>query len=102
MSRMHNPAHPGEVLREWIPESMTVSQAAEQLGVSRVTLSKILNGKAGLTADMALRLAAWLNTSAEVWADMQTQWEALASRTKPAPHHPPPQVDRITSSPKRS
>lgn len=48
MSRMHNPAHPGEVLREWIPEGMTVSQAAEQLGVSRVTLSKILTGKPAL------------------------------------------------------
>ena len=51
MSRMHNPAHPGEVLREWIPESMTVTTAAAQLGISRVTLSKILNGKAGITAD---------------------------------------------------
>ena len=85
MSRMHNPAHPGEVLREWIPESMTVSQAAEQLGVSRVALSKILNGKAGITADMALRLAAWLNTSAEVWADMQTQWEFWQAEQNPRP-----------------
>lgn len=85
MSRMHNPAHPGEVLREWIPEGMTVRQAAEQLGVSRVTLSKILNGKAGITADMALRLAAWLNTSAEVWADMQTQWELWQAEQNPRP-----------------
>ena len=60
-------------------------QAAEQLGVSRVTLSKILNGKAGLTADMALRLAAWLNTSAEVWADMQTQWELWQAEQNPRP-----------------
>ena len=72
MSRMHNPAHPGEVLREWIPESMTVTTAAAQLGISRVTLSKILNGKAGITADMALRLAAWLGTNPEVWLEMQT------------------------------
>jgi addiction module HigA family antidote len=50
---MHNPAHPGEVLREWLPEGMTVIKAAEELQVSRVTLSKILNGKAG----MALRLS---------------------------------------------
>ena len=62
MSRMHNPAHPGEVLREWLPEGMTVTEAATQLQVSRVMLSKILNGKAGITADMALRLATWLNT----------------------------------------
>ena len=85
MSRMHNPAHPGEVLREWIPEDMTVSEAAGQLGVSRVTLSKILNGKSGITADMALRLAAWLNTSAEVWADMQTQWEIWQAEQSPRP-----------------
>jgi len=85
MSRMHNPAHPGEVLREWIPEGMTVSQAAGQLGVSRVTLSKILNGKSGITADMALRLAAWLNTSAEGWADMQTQWEIWQAEQTPRP-----------------
>ncbi|MFU8789108.1 MAG: helix-turn-helix transcriptional regulator [Methylobacter sp.] len=43
MSRMHNPAHPGEVLREWLPEGMTVTQAAKELQVSRVTLSKVLN-----------------------------------------------------------
>jgi addiction module HigA family antidote len=72
---MHNPAHPGEVLREWIPEGLTVTEAAEQLGISRVTLSKILNAKAGVTADMALRLAAWLGTSPEVWIDMQAAWE---------------------------
>ena len=72
MSRMHNPAHPGEVLREWIPEGVSVTTAAAQLGVSRVTLSKILNGKAGVTADMALRLAAWLDTTPEVWLDMHS------------------------------
>jgi len=75
MSRMHDPAHPGEVLREWIPEGMTVTEAAGQLGISRVTLSKILNAKAGVTADMALRLSAWLGTSPEVWIDMQAAWE---------------------------
>lgn len=75
MSRMHDPAHPGEVLREWIPEGMTVTEAAGQLGISRVTLSKILNAKAGVTADMALRLAAWLGTTPEAWIDMQTAWE---------------------------
>ena len=75
MSRMHNPAHPGEILREWIPEGVTVTAAAEQLGISRVMLSKILNGKAGETADMALRLSAWLGTTPEVWIDMQAGWD---------------------------
>jgi addiction module HigA family antidote len=75
MSRMHNPAHPGEVLKAWIPEEMTVTAAAEQLGISRVMLSKILNMKAGVTADMALRLSAWLGTSAEMWIGMQSAWD---------------------------
>ena len=74
MSRMHNPAHPGEVLREWLPEEMTVTQAAKELHVSRVTLSKVLNGKAGITASMALRLSSWLGTTPDVWLGMQTQW----------------------------
>jgi len=56
MSRMHNPAHPGEVLREWLPEGMTVTEAAKELQISRVMLSKVLNGMAGVTAGMALRL----------------------------------------------
>lgn len=85
MSRMHDPAHPGEVLREWIPEGMTVTEAAEQLGISRVTLSKILNAKAGVTADMALRLSAWLGTSPEVWIDMQTAWELWQAEQREPP-----------------
>lgn len=85
MSRMHNPAHPGEVLREWIPENMTVTTAAEQLGVSRVMLSKILNSKAGVSAEMALRLAAWLGTTPEVWLGMQTAWDLWQAEQKPLP-----------------
>ncbi|MDE2260164.1 MAG: HigA family addiction module antidote protein [Betaproteobacteria bacterium] len=77
MSRMHNPAHPGEVLREWIPEGMTVTTAAEALQVSRVTLSKVLNGKSGVTAGMALRLSAWLG--------MQTQWDLWQAKQGPNP-----------------
>jgi addiction module HigA family antidote len=72
---MHNPAHPGEVLKEWLPEGLTVTAAAVRPGISRVMLSKILNAKASITADMALRLAAWLGTSAEMWLEMQAAWE---------------------------
>ncbi len=75
MSKMHNPAHPGEILREWLPEEMTVTQAAKELQISRVTLSKVLNGKAGITATMALRLSAWLGTTPDVWLGVQTQWD---------------------------
>ena len=84
MTKMHSPAHPGEVLREWLPETLTVTAAAKQLGISRVMLSKILNGKAGITADMALRLAAWLDTTPEAWLGMQTSWD-LSQAIKKAP-----------------
>jgi addiction module HigA family antidote len=82
---MFNPAHPGEVLREWIPETMTVTEAAEQLGISRVTLSKILNARTSVTAEMALRLSAWLGTSAEMWVDMQANWELWQARQHKQP-----------------
>lgn len=85
MSRMHNPPHPGEVLREWIPEGMTVTTAAQALQVSRVTLSKVLNGKSGVTAGMALRLAAWLGTTPDVWLGMQTQFDLWQAKQEQAP-----------------
>ena len=89
MSRMHNPAHPGEVLREWLPEGMTVTQAAKELQVSRVTLSKVLNCKAGVTAGMALRLAAWLSTTPDVWLGIQTQWDLWQAEQQPSPRIKP-------------
>lgn len=92
MSRMHNPAHPGEILREWIPEGVTVTAAAEQLGISRVMLSKILNGKAGVTADMALRLSAWLGTTSEVWIDMQASWDLWQAEQRGFPDVKPLQL----------
>ena len=63
--RMHNPPHPAEVIREDIlPElGLSVTEAAKQLGISRVTLSRLLNGKSGISADMALRLNAWLGSN---------------------------------------
>ncbi len=85
MSRMHNPAHPGEILREWLPEAMTVTEAAKALQVSRVTLSKVLNGNSGITAGMALRLSIWLNTSPDVWLEMQTHWDLWQVEQQPRP-----------------
>ncbi|MDO9310837.1 MAG: HigA family addiction module antitoxin, partial [Nitrosomonas sp.] len=62
MSKMHNPPHPGETLKEDVLPALglTVTQAAEQLGVARVTLSRMINGRAAISADMAIRLAQWL------------------------------------------
>lgn len=85
MKTMHNPAHPGEVLREWIPEDMTVGQAAEALQINRVTLSNVLNGKSGVSANLALRLSAWLGTSAEMWITMQAQWDLWQAQQQPRP-----------------
>ena len=85
MSRMHNPAHPGEVLREWLPEGMTVTQAAKELKISRVMLSKVLNGNSGITAGMALRLSSWLGTSPDVWIGMQGQYDLWQAEQLPRP-----------------
>jgi len=82
---MHNPAHPGEVLREWLPEGMTVTKATKELQISRVTLSKVLNGKGGVTAGMALRLSAWLGSSSDGWLGMQTQWDLWEAEQLPRP-----------------
>lgn len=82
MYRMHNPAHPGEVLREYLGD-MTVTDAAAHLGVTRAALSRILNGANGVSADMALRLQAALGTSAEMWVSMQAKYELWkASKVK--------------------
>jgi addiction module HigA family antidote len=72
--RMYNPAHPGEVLREFMGE-MTVSDLAEHLGVTRVTLSRLINGNSGVSAEMALRLSEAFRTSPELWLNMQTQYD---------------------------
>ncbi len=74
MRQMHNPAHPGSVLREWLG-GMQVSEAAAKLHVSRVTLSRILNGRAGISAEMSLRLSDALGTSPTLWIDLQTQYD---------------------------
>ena len=72
--RMHNPPHPGLVLREYLGDT-PVSTAAQHLRTTRVTLSRVLNGKAGISPNMALRLAAALDTSPELWMNMQTQYD---------------------------
>ena len=82
---MHNPAHPGDVLREWLPEGLTVTEAAKELQLSRVTLSKVLNGKTGVSASMALRLSAWLGTTPEMWLGIQTQWDLWQAEQQPRP-----------------
>jgi addiction module HigA family antidote len=76
-----NPAHPGEVLKDYLG-SMSVKEAAARLHVTRATLSRILNGHSGITAGMSLRLAAALGTSPEFWLKMQLQYDLWHARKK--------------------
>jgi len=82
---MFNPPHPGEVLREYLPAGMQVTEAARKLGVSRVTLSRVLNGHAAVSADMALRLEAALGTNAGMWIGMQADHDLWQARKIPHP-----------------
>lgn len=79
---MYNPPHPGELLREWIGE-MAVGEAAARLKVARSTLSRILNGRASVTAEMALRFSDAFGTRPELWLGLQQQYDLWhASRRK--------------------
>ena len=85
--KMHNPPHPGEVLKALClePLNMTITDAAKSLGVSRKTLSGILNGRAGISPEMAIRLSIAFDTSAESWLNQQLQydlWHAERNRKR--------------------
>src|SRR3546814_14919283 len=71
--RMHNPAHPGLVLREFLGD-LTVTDAAKRLGITRTALSRILNGSASISADMALRLRDAIGNSLAMWVHMQAPY----------------------------
>lgn len=79
---MHNPPHPGEVLRDLClePLDLTITDAAAALGVSRKTLSAILNGRAGISPEMAIRLSIAFNTTPESWLNQQSQYDLWIAR----------------------
>lgn len=82
---MYNPPHPGSLLKEDIlPElDISITEAATQLGVSRVALSRVINGKAAISAEMALRLEAWIGgPTAETWIRMQAEYDLWQARQK--------------------
>jgi len=98
MARMFNPPHPGLTLKDDVLPALglTVTQAARQLGVSRVALSRMLNGRAAISPEMALRLEAWLGVErggeARLWLAEQSAydvWQA-AQRFKAVPMHVKP------------
>jgi addiction module HigA family antidote len=79
---MHDPAHPGEVIRKLCiqPLGLTVTEAAKALGVSRKALSELINCRAGVSVEMALRLAKAFDTTAESWLGMQQQYDLALAR----------------------
>jgi antitoxin HigA-1 len=83
---MHNPPHPGEVIRELClePLGIPVTVAARGLGVTRKALSELLNGKSGVSPSMALRLAIAFDSTAESWLNMQQQYDLYHARKNPA------------------
>jgi len=76
---MFNPAHPGEVIRELCiePLELTVTEAAKALGVTRKTLSELLNGHSRISPEMAIRLSIAFKTSAESWINQQAKYDLL-------------------------
>lgn len=84
MSEMHNPPHPGAVLREYMGD-MDVTGMAQHLHISRVTLSRILNGSAGISAEMSLRLGDALGTHPSFWYDMQASYDMWQAKQKKRP-----------------
>ena len=85
MARMHTPPHPGEVLREFLPDGMTIEEIARRLGVSRVQLSRVLNGRSAISADMAIRIGLLTNTTPESWLAGQTKWDLWIALQRPLP-----------------
>ena len=83
--KMHNPPHPGEILRELClePLGLTVTEAAKALGVSRKTLSTILNGRGGISPEMAVRLSLAFSTTAESWLNQQVQFDLWHAENAP-------------------
>ena len=84
MALMFNPPHPGETLKEDVLPALGVTQAeaADQLGISRSAFTRVLNGYAALSPELAVRLGAWLGTSAEVWAQSQMQFDLWHAQKK--------------------
>ncbi len=81
---MHNPPHPGKVLREYLGE-MDIADAAKRLQVTRTTLSRIVNGRAGISAEMSLRLSDALGTHAAFWSGLQMDYDIWRAGRKQRP-----------------
>jgi len=81
---MHNPPHPGKIVKKSLIDNtnLTISDAAKKLHVGRVTLSKIINGHSGISPEMAVRLSLALNTSSQMWLNMQMIYDLWIAEKK--------------------
>ncbi len=84
---MNNPTHPGLIIRDDVlPElQLSVNEAAEQLGVCRVTLSRVINGRSAITAEMALRVGKWVGNGPEIWLRTHGQCDIWQAKKKGEP-----------------
>ena len=82
--QMHKPAHPGEVLKEiyLIPLNITITDASKALAITRKSLSELINGRSGISTIMALRLSKALNTTPELWLNMQNNYDIWTTKKK--------------------
>lgn len=79
--QMHNPPHPGEMLSEWLAD-ISVTEAAKRLGVTRVALSRVINGSAAVSAEMDLRLSKALGTTPGMWYAMQADYDMWQAKRR--------------------
>jgi len=81
---MHNPPHPGKIVKHTLLDSLSLSvtEAAKAIDVSRITLSRLINGHVGISAEMAVRLSIALNTSSEMWMNMQAMYDLWQAEKK--------------------
>jgi addiction module HigA family antidote len=86
---MHNPPHPGEIIREEClkPLSLSVTAAAAGLGVTRKALSELLNGHSGVSPEMAIRLSKAFGSSPETWLRLQMQYDLWQAQQRAASIH---------------
>ena len=84
---MRSPCHPGLIIRDDVlPElHLSVNEAAKQLGVSRFTLSRVINGRSAITAEMALRVGKWVENGPEIWLRMQGQYDLWQAKQRGEP-----------------
>jgi addiction module HigA family antidote len=95
MSHMHDPPHPGEILQDTVLREMTVTEFAKRLSVSRVALSRVVNGRAAVSAELAIRLAAALGGSAETWMRMQVAYDLWHAQKKKRPKIRPIELPQV-------